>query len=132
VGPVRLLLDTHALIWWLLDDPKLPARARSLIADGEVPAFVSSASAWEILTKRRKGRLPEFGEIAESLEGYVQRSRFETLAITFAHAAAAGRLPGPHNDPFDRMLIAQAAAERLTVVTVDPVFENYGVETVWG
>ena len=132
MGPVRLLLDTHALIWWLLDDPKLPARARSLIADGEVRAFVSSASAWEILTKRRKGRLPEFGEIAETLEDYVQRSRFEPLAITLAHAAAAGRLPGPHNDPFDRMLIAQAAAECLTVVTVDPVFEDYGVGTVWG
>ena len=128
---MRLLLDTHALIWWLLDDPKLPARARGLVGDGEVPVFVSSASAWEILTKRRKGRLPEFGEIADSLEDYVRRSRFEPLPISFAHAAAAGRLPGPHGDPFDRMLIAQAAAERLTVVTVDPVFADYGAETVW-
>jgi PIN domain nuclease of toxin-antitoxin system len=128
---VRLLLDTHALIWWLLDDPKLPASARRLTADAAVPVFVSSASAWEILTKRRRGRLPEFGEIADSLEDYVRRSRFETLPITFAQATAAGRLPGPHGDPFDRMLIAQAAAERLTVVTVDPVFRDYGIETVW-
>jgi PIN domain nuclease of toxin-antitoxin system len=131
LGPVGLLLDTHALLWWILDDPKLPAKARRLIADPDNAVFVSSASAWEITTKHRKGKLPRVGDVADRLEDYVWRAGFSLLPVTFAQAAASGRLPGLHNDPFDRLLIAQSLAERLPVVTLDAVFADYGVEAVW-
>ena len=128
---MRLLLDTHALIWWLFDDPKLPSTARRAIADPANDVLVSSASAWEIATKRRRGRLPEAGDLAERFEHYVSASRLTGLPISIAHALAAGRLPGPHKDPFDRMLIAQCRLESLAIVTVDPVFADYDTKVLW-
>lgn len=95
---MRLLLDTHALIWWLFDDPKLPSTAQRAIADPANDVLVSSASAWEIATKHRRGRLPEAGDLAERFEHYVSASRLTGLPISIAHALAAGRLPGPHKD----------------------------------
>jgi PIN domain nuclease of toxin-antitoxin system len=132
VGPVRLLLDTHALLWWIFDDPRLPAAARSAMSAPRTRVLVSSASAWEIATKHRLGKLPEAGDVAEFLPDYVRRARFTELQVSIAHALKAGRLPGPHKDPFDRLLIAQATLENTPVVTLDPVFATYGVETVWG
>lgn len=128
---MRLLLDTHALIWWLFDDPKLPDGARRTIADPGNRVLVSSASAWEVATKHRRGRLPEAGDLAERFEHYLARARFEALPISVAHALAAGRLPGPHKDPFDRVLVAQCHLERLPILTTDPVFADYGAEVLW-
>lgn len=131
MGAVRLLLDTHALLWWLFDDPKLPESARAVIRNADNEVLVSSASAWEIATKHRLGRLPEAEEVARELPRLLREARFSTLPITLEHALAAGGLPGPHRDPFDRMLIAQAQLEAVPVVTADVAFERYDVRLVW-
>lgn len=128
---MNLLLDTHTLLWWLLDDPRLPDVARRAISPANRRVLVSSASAWEIATKHRLGKLPEIGEIVETLPRYLRQERFEVLPIDFGHALLAGQLPGPHRDPFDRMLIAQARKENLHVVTGDAVFAKYGVKVIW-
>ncbi len=128
---MNLLLDTHTLLWWLYDDPKLSGKARTAIGKAEQRIFVSSASAWEITTKVRIGKLPQVGDVAEKLPAYMRRDRFEALPISIEHALAAGALPGPHKDPFDRMLIAQARLEKLRVVTLDPVFKQYAVTVLW-
>lgn len=126
-----LLLDTHALLWWLFDDPRLSDVARENIAAPEHKVWVSAASAWEIATKTRLGKLPEAGDVAEKLPVYLRRARFLELPATVAHALKAGGLPGPHRDPFDRMLIAQSFVSGFPVVTIDPVFSDYGVGTLW-
>ncbi len=131
MGPVKLLLDSHALLWWLFDDPQLSKRARAAIIDPDSQVLVSSASAWEIATKHRLGKLPKAGDVADRLPWYLRESRFAELPISIDHALAAGRLPGPHKDPFDRILIAQALAEKLPAVTTDPVFRDYGVRVLW-
>jgi PIN domain nuclease of toxin-antitoxin system len=131
VAAVRLLLDTHTLLWWLFDDPKLSSAARSAIAAPSNQIMVSVASAWEITTKHRLGRLPEAGDVAVRLPHYVRRARFTVLHISLDHAMAAGALPGPHKDPFDRMLVAQARIEDLAVATADRVFRDYGVAMIW-
>jgi PIN domain nuclease of toxin-antitoxin system len=128
---MNLLLDTHALIWWLFDDSRLVEPARSAIAEPKNRVLVSAASAWEISTKHRLGKLPEAGDLVEGLPTYLRRARFGELPVELGHALAAGALPGPHRDPFDRMLIAQARIERLPIVTIDPVFRDYGVRVVW-
>jgi PIN domain nuclease of toxin-antitoxin system len=128
---MRLLLDTHALLWWLFDDLKLSSAAKSAIADPQNEVVASAASAWEIATKHRLGRLPEAGDVAVNLPHYLRRARFSVLSISLEHAMAAGALPGPHRDPFDRMLVAQARVEDLVVATTDRVFRDYGVVVVW-
>lgn len=129
--PDRVLLDTHVLLWWLFDDPRLSKRARDVIRSADTAVLVSSASGWEIGTKHRLGRLPEAMEVVHDLPPLLRRSRMEVLPIALEHALAAGMLPGPHRDPFDRMLIAQARLERLPIVTNDPVFARYEVDVVW-
>ena len=128
---MNLLLDTHALLWWLFGDPKFSSKARTVIEKSDQRVWVSSASAWEIATKVRIGKLPEIGDVAEKLPAYLRRERFEALPISLDHALAAGTLPGPHKDPFDRMLIAQARIEKLRVVSIDSVFKQYGVPVLW-
>lgn len=128
---MRILLDTHALLWWLLDDPRLSGAARRAIGPAEHQVLVSSASAWELSTKHRLGKLPEIGEIIARLPRHIRQERFEVLPISFEHALLAGQLPGPHRDPFDRMLIAQARKEVLSVVTGDAVFAEYDVKVIW-
>jgi len=128
---MRLLLDTHALLWWLFDDPRLSSIARQAIAEPTAQVFVSSASAWEIVTKHRLGKLPEAGDVPEGLTAHIREARFTALPVSVEHAVGAGRLPGPHKDPFDRMLIAQAAIEKLPVVTNDPIFPDYGARVIW-
>jgi PIN domain nuclease of toxin-antitoxin system len=127
---VKLLLDTHILLWWLFDDPKLPAPARAGIASAGNSCWVSAGSAWEIATKHRLGKLAEAGDVAQRLPEYLRRARFSPLAVTVEHAMAAGALPGSHRDPFDRLLAAQARAEGMTLVTVDPIFDSLGVPTL--
>lgn len=126
-----MLLDTHALIWWLFDDPKLPQVARQAIKDPDNEVLVSCVSAWEVTTKHRLGKLPEAGDLPDRFEHYVAAARLRELPILLSHALAAGRLPGPHKDPFDRMLIAQGQLERVGVVTGDPVFADYGAKVIW-
>jgi PIN domain nuclease of toxin-antitoxin system len=121
---VRLLLDTHILLWWLSDDPLLPTSARQAVARPDNAVVVSAATAWEIAIKRAAGRLEAPDDLLEVLSG----NDFETLPISAAHALVAGGLPPHHSDPFDRMLIAQARSESLTLVSVDERFSQYGVE----
>lgn len=119
---MRLLLDTHALLWWLADEG-LTAKARNAIADPANLVAVSAASAWEISVKKALGKLAA----PDDLERQVEAGGFLPLPINIAHAVAAGQLVRHHEDPFDRMLIAQAFAEGLTIVTRDKRFEDYGV-----
>lgn len=127
----ELILDTHALLWWLFDDPHLSECARQAIADPERRIWVSAASAWEIATKARLGKLPEAGDVPHRLPHYLRKARFLELPITIEQSLRAGSLPGPHRDPFDRMLIAQSFITGYPVVTVDPVFRDYGTQVLW-
>ena len=128
---MRALLDTHALLWWLDGDRRLSRRARTVIADDGNSVLVSAASAWEISTKVRLGKLPGAIEVAAELPAILRRQNFEPLPIGMMHALRAGNLPGPHRDPFDRMLIAQAQDENLALVSNERVFDAYGVRRVW-
>ena len=120
---MRLLLDTHVLLWWLADDPRLEVEARTAIADGGAQVAVSAASAWEIAIKQRLGKFRAPADLAAQLAQH----RFVPLAVTVLHALRAGALPAVHDDPFDRMLVAQAELEGLIVVTRDADIGRYGV-----
>ena len=121
---MKALLDTRILLWWLADDPSLPPLAADAIANRDVDVIVSAATAWEIAVKRAAGRL----EAPDDLLGALEANDFGSLSITVAHALAAGSLPQHHSDPFDRMLIAQAQTEELTLITVDRRFPEYDVD----
>lgn len=123
---LRLLLDTHVFLWWRADDRRVRHTVRETVAAADV-VFVSAATAWEAAIKAALGRL----KIPDTIEAGLLASGFERLPISFAHAEAAGRLPPHHADPFDRMLIAQAWLEGLTLVTHDRQFAPYGVEIAW-
>lgn len=128
---MRLLLDTHALLWWLDGDRRLSLKARRAIANPSNTILVSAASAWEITTKARLGKLPGAAEVAEDVAACVASQGFIPLDITLLHAQKAGRLPSEHRDPFDRMLIAQSQMEDVAVVTDDDVFDNFDVRRFW-
>lgn len=128
---MRLLLDTHALIWWLLGDSALSAAARASISDPDNEVMISAASAWEISTKHRIGKLPAAAVLAADVAGAIASQGFAELPITVREAERAGRLPGPHRDPFDRMLIAQALSLELTLVSNEAVFDRYAVRRLW-
>jgi len=128
---VRLLLDTHAFLWWLAGNRRLSRAARRAVENTSNDVVVSAASAWEITTKHRVGKLPEAEAVALDVSGSIAGQGFDELAITVADAERAGRLPGAHRDPFDRVLIAQALAHDLTVVSIDRVFDGYGVSRLW-
>jgi PIN domain nuclease of toxin-antitoxin system len=123
---VELLLDTHALLSWLADDPQLSADARTAIADPDSVVAVSAASAWEIAIKSAAGKLRAPAELEQQL----RRERFVPLPIRLPHALRACALPPHHADPFDRMLVAQAELEGLTLVTRDSALSRYGVATL--
>jgi PIN domain nuclease of toxin-antitoxin system len=122
---LRLLLDTHALLWWLADE-ELLASARAGIADPANSVAVSAASAWEISIKKALGKLVA----PDDLEQQILTSGFDALPISITHALAAGQLPRHHDDPFDRMLIAQANVEQMTIITRDRRFGDYGVPVI--
>jgi PIN domain nuclease of toxin-antitoxin system len=125
---VRLLLDSHAFLWWLTDDSRLKDLARSEISNPQSLVHVSAATIWELTIKAVLGRL-DSGDtnLVEEITG----NGFVELAITALHAEYAGRLPRHHDDPFDRMLVAQALVEGLTCVTRNPEFSKYSVPTLW-
>ena len=128
---MKLLLDTHAFLWWLEGSRRLSANARSAIEDDANDVLVSAATAWEIATKQRLGKLPQAELVAQDVPGAVASQGFEALAITVGDAQRAGLLPGPHRDPFDRMLIAQAIEHGMALVSIDAVFDGYGVNRLW-
>jgi PIN domain nuclease of toxin-antitoxin system len=123
---VRLLLDTHAFLWWLAGDEALSDTARTAIADEGNEIFVSAASAWEITTKHRIGKLPGAAAIVADLDAVISSQGFIGLPIGVRHGQVAGALPGPHRDPFDRMLVAQAMLENLVLVSNEQAFDAYG------
>ncbi len=124
---MKLMLDTHVLLWWLDDNPTLTEAVRTAIRERHATVFVSAATVWEIAIKQAIGKLDTPGDLEEA----VAASRFEPLPITFNHAAVAGKLPRHHDDPFDRMLIAQAQIERLTLVTHDKRLGAYDTSILW-
>lgn len=127
MDPPKILLDTHALIWWAISDKRLSKKVRHLIEDEQTGVFVSAASAWEIATKVRLGKLAW----DSSVESYCRNQGFEPLPVSFAHAERAGSWPQDHGDPFDRMLAAQGDKERIPVATNDSKIKLFGVETIW-
>jgi PIN domain nuclease of toxin-antitoxin system len=120
---MRLLLDTHVLIWWTTDDPRLQGAHEEAIGSPHNTVYVSAVSAWEIGIKRNRAKLAFSG----SVEDAIHRHRFESLAISVRHAEKAAGLPLLHGDPFDRLLVAQAQTEGLTLVTVDEQILRYRV-----
>jgi len=125
---VRLLVDTHALLWWLTDNPRLSYVAEAAISNADNEVLVSACIGYEIAYKQRLGRLPT---LPESLGRRLERDGIGLLPILLEHALAAASLPGPHRDPWDRIMIAQALAERCHMVTVDKVFADYDVPVLW-
>ena len=121
---ISYLLDTHILLWWLFNDPKLDTQCRDIIHNPKNRLFVSSSSAWEIATKYRIGKLPEAKQLIEEYAQILSQAKFIELSITSAHALRAGNLPIPHRDPFDRMIMAQAELEGLPVLTYDKAFQT--------
>jgi PIN domain nuclease of toxin-antitoxin system len=128
---LQALLDTYALLWWLSDDPALTRAARELIAETKNTLIVSAVSAWEIAIKVRLGKLPTASDLAADFSGAMEREGFQLLAISADHGIRAGLLPGPHKDPFDRMLIAQAQAENIPIISNEICFASYGVRSLW-
>ena len=128
---MRLLLDTHTLIWWVSDDAALSIAAWNAIGDPNNEVLISAASAWEIATKHRIGKLAEAGPLASDFSESIAAEGFVGLPIGIRDGEAAGRLPGPHRDPFDRMLIAQALGGSLTLVSNEQLFDRYGVSRLW-
>ncbi|WP_375567702.1 type II toxin-antitoxin system VapC family toxin [Oceaniradius stylonematis] len=128
---MRLLLDTHTLAWWFLDDPKLSRRARDLIADTDNEVFVSAVSAFEAATKFRIGKWNDIGPLAVAFEPTMLSLNYPVLSISAAHAGRAGLMAGDHRDPFDRLLAAQAEIDGLALVTNDRQFTLLGSRTIW-
>ena len=128
---MRLLLDTHALFWFFEGNIRLPPVAREAISDGESTVYVSAVSAIEITLKYRSGKLPEAAELAVNFVSLMSDFAFSPLPISLRHAQLAGLLPIPHKDPFDRLLIAQAQTEGLTLVSNQAIFDSFGVIRLW-
>lgn len=128
---MRLLLDTHAIVWWFSGNQRLPSKARQAIADSSNDKFVSAVSAWEIATKYRLGKMPSVAALADDFRNRVAGDGFDELPITLEHALRAGSLPGLHRDPFDRLLIAQAISNDLVLVSYETLFDRYGVRRLW-
>ena len=128
---MRFLLDTHAFLWWLLDDRRLSEAVRRAIERDYNDVLISAASAWEIATKHRIGKLPIAEAIVGDIVSAIDREGFEELSITVFDAARAGALPRPIRDPFDRMLIAQALSHNLVLISNESLFDTYGVRRPW-
>ena len=128
---MRFLLDTHAFLWWISDSRRLSALAYGAVADEENDIAVSAASAWEIATKHRLGRLPSADALAYDIGVYIARQGFDEMSITVDDASRAGALPQYHRDPFDRMLIAQALSRNIVLISNESLFDHYGAQRLW-
>jgi PIN domain nuclease of toxin-antitoxin system len=125
------LLDTHALIWWVTADQRISTKLRRYLGRPDVVVYVSAATAWEIATKARIGKLDVPRTLLRDFVDAVEHLGFAPLPISLRHGHEAGQLPGTHRDPFDRVLAAQARLENLDLVTCDPAFDLMGVKTMW-
>jgi PIN domain nuclease of toxin-antitoxin system len=128
---MKFLLDTHTFLWWTLDDPQLSTRARELIADGENEIYLSAASAWEVAIKAAKGRLILPEEPSVYLTSRMNLYRFHPMPIQVSHALRVFDLPAHHNDPFDRLLVAQSQLEKMALLSADAEIRAYAVEVIW-
>ena len=126
---MKVLLDSHAFIWWISSTERLSKAAQSVIRDGEV--MVSAVTAYELGIKFALGRLPVFEALDARFEDACSEQGFELLPVSTAHALAAARLPIVHRDPFDRLLAAQSMVEKIPLVTIDAAFRHFGCKTVW-
>ena len=128
---MRLLLDTHALAWWANDASELSKTARAAIEDRSNQTFVSAISIFEAAQKQQSGKWPEAELLLHDVHGYLELQKFTPLPLSISHAEAAANLPKIHRDPFDRMLIAQAMTDELTIVSNEELFDRYGVNRLW-
>jgi PIN domain nuclease of toxin-antitoxin system len=126
----QILLDTHALVWWLEAKENLSPKAKETIENSETTVFVSAASGWELAIKTQIGKFKS-AELVRGLEREIQKEGFVELPISMEHALLAGSLDSPHKDPFDRMLIAQAQVEKIPIVSNDKGFDKFSVRRVW-
>ncbi|MFM5950176.1 MAG: type II toxin-antitoxin system VapC family toxin [Novosphingobium sp.] len=127
----RYLLDTHALIWWMMDSARLPANCRLAIENEQATVFASSVSAYEIALKHSIGKLPIGDSLLPGYERDLADVGLRELPVSTSHALKAGQLDLAHRDPFDRLLIAQALAENLTLVSSEQLFDDFGVKRLW-
>lgn len=128
---MRLLLDSHALLWFATGDDRLSTAAKAAIGEQAERNYVSAANAWEITTKHRLGKLPSADRLARDFEAVTRAAGFLPLAISVRHAQLAGRMKGGHKDPFDRMLMAQSILEKLILVSNETAFDAFGVSRLW-
>lgn len=128
---MRLLIDTHVLIWWVKDASLISSKVREILADEQNIITVGAASAWEIATKVRIGKLSFPQGFLDTFNGSVRALGFESLDITSVHAVTGAQLVGDHKDPFDRLLAGQAICEGLILVSADPAIKRLGVDTLW-
>ncbi len=128
MGITSVLLDTHVFLWWLFDDPRLPHEIKMVVENIDNPVYVSAASAWEISTKFRLGKLPEASSVAKNVPLWIIKAGFRPLPISPEHAQLAGSWDIAHRDPFDRMLAAQAKIEKMALATVDKVMGIFPVD----
>ncbi len=128
---MKALLDTHAFLWWNMDDAQLSARAKEIIRDGHNEIYFSAASSWEIAIKTAKGRLTLPEQPGAYISKRLKLHHFHPLPIQISHTVQVFELPRHHEDPFDRLLIAQAQLENLPILTLDPEIKKYQVETIW-
>ena len=128
---MKILLDTHAFLWWIADDPQLSLRAREIISDGNNDLFLSAVSGWEICIKAQIGRLKLPGEPRRFIPEQLRLNAIQTLPIQMSHALHVSTLPNHHRDPFDRLLIAQAQLEKLPILSNDSQVGRYPIEVIW-
>ena len=128
---MKALLDTHAFLWWISDDPRLSEKAREIIADGRNELFFSAASGWEISIKAGLGRLEVPEDLQRFISDQLSRNAIQALPIYLGHAVHTGSLPVHHRDPFDRILVSQAILEQIPLLSADPQLLHYPVEVVW-
>ena len=126
---MRILFDSHALVWFLTGDRRFPPHLRGSVSEAE--KFISAVCVWEIATKVSRGKWPEANRIAVILDDVLETSDYTALPISLKHAQVAGYFASRHRDPFDRMLAAQAQVEAIPLVTADPVFDDFGVQVIW-
>jgi PIN domain nuclease of toxin-antitoxin system len=128
---MRVLLDTHAFLWWVLDDRRLSARARDIMGDAANELLFSAASAWELVIKFKLGRLKEIRDFPQFLVGQLERNAISLLPVHLTHVLGMVDLPAHHKDPFDRLLLAQARVEDVPLLTNDRAMARYGVTRLW-